>query len=156
MSSDQTIDFVIAFVLVGLVAAGLVSLLIGKVLDWRDALMSRASSSVPAAAGSAGTPQFHAEERPREPSGTVTWNDVLSIAEHLSTLDDDALLAVLALVEDSGGDPRFAESRVAKFIPGKVEDRLNQVRKIRGTTPPPPPGRSLKVRDAAGERVIPY
>jgi hypothetical protein len=76
-----------------------------------------------------------------------------SVVEYLEQCDDDMLLDILAQLAGADGDYRFAESRVAKFIPGRVEDRLAQVRAVRDT--PPPPGRQLRVRDAEGERLIP-
>jgi hypothetical protein len=97
----------------------------------------------------------YAENRPAEPSGTEERNAVPDLVELLSDLDDDALLDILARLRDADGAYRFAESRVAKFIPGKVEDRLTQVREVRHTEKPPPPGRTLRIRDAHGERVIP-
>ena len=78
-----------------------------------------------------------------------------TVVTYLERCDDDQLLAVLAELIDDTGDWRFAESRVAKFIPGRVEDRLAQVRAIRDTVPPSPPGRQLRVRDETGERLIP-
>lgn len=98
----------------------------------------------------------YAAEPGREPSGTEDGNPVPDIVERLEALDDDQLLDILALLRDDQGEYRFAESRVAKFIPGRVEDRLTQVRDIRHTEKPLPPGRVLRVRDTAGERVIPF
>lgn len=96
----------------------------------------------------------HAVERPREHLGTEDGNDVPPLVELLGTLDDDALLDILAGLRGEDGAYRFAESRVAKFIGGRVEDRLAQVREVRGTEKPTPPGRILRVRDERGERVI--
>lgn len=97
-----------------------------------------------------------AVERRAEPSGTPATEPVPDLVEQLAALDDDALLDILALLPGDGEDWRFAESRIAKFIPGRVEDRLTQVRDIRGTEKPAPPGRTLRVRDAAGERIISF
>jgi hypothetical protein len=97
----------------------------------------------------------YAAERSTEPSGTQPSEPVPDLAEQLAELDDDELLNILALLPGEDDDYRFAESRIAKFIPGRVEDRLAQVRDARGTTRPAPPGRMLRVRDQAGERVIP-
>lgn len=98
----------------------------------------------------------YAVEQPRERPGTEAGNDVPGLADQLGTLDDDQLLDILAELRDEAGEYRFAESRVAKFIGGRVEDRLAQVRAVRGTEPPVPSGRVLRVRDEAGERVIPF
>jgi hypothetical protein len=98
----------------------------------------------------------HAVEQPREPSGTAVGNDGPDLVEQLEHLDDDALLDILAQLRGADGEYRYAESRVAKFIGGRVEDRLTQVRDVRGTEKPAPAGRLLKVRDRAGERVISF
>jgi len=78
-----------------------------------------------------------------------------SVIMYLEQCDDDLLLDILAQLTTVDGDYRFAESRVAKFIPGRVEDRLSAVRAVRDTAPPPPSVRLLRVRDADGERMIP-
>jgi hypothetical protein len=69
---------------------------------------------------------------------------VPGLVEQLEAMDDDQLLDILALIGDADGAYRFAESRVAKFIPGRVEDRLTQVREVRHTEKPAPPGACFK------------
>jgi hypothetical protein len=96
----------------------------------------------------------YAVERSAEPSGTQAAELVPALVEQLATLGDDALLDILALLPGEDEGYRFAESRIAKFIPGRVEDRLAQVRSARGTERPPAPGRLLRVRDQGGERLI--
>jgi hypothetical protein len=96
----------------------------------------------------------YAVEQRREQMGTEDGNDVPDLAELLEQLDDDQLLDILARLQSEDGAFRFAESRVAKFVGGRVEDRLAQVRDVRGTEKPPS-GRLLRVRDGAGERQIP-
>ena len=98
----------------------------------------------------------YAVEQGRERPGTEDAEPVPDLVERLERLDDDQLLDILALLRDADGAYRFAESRVAKFIPGRVEDRLTQVREVRHTEKPAPAGRLLQVRDTAGERVIPF
>ena len=90
-----------------------------------------------------------------EPSGTKAWDPVPDMIDQLGTIDDDALLDILAQLRDANGDYRFAESRIAKFIPGRVEDRLAQVRAMRDIPPPLSSGRQLRVKDDHGERLIP-
>lgn len=119
-------------------------------------LMSRLLGSVGPVGTMGGEQRSDAVEPGTEPSGTEAGNAVPDIVEQLEALDDDALLDILALLRDDEGEYRFAESRVAKFIPGRVEDRLSQVRDIRHTEKPAPPGRVLRVRDNSGERVIPF
>lgn len=118
-------------------------------------IMSR-SADVPRASDRLREQRSYAVEQLTEPPGTVAGNDVPDLAEQLSALDDMALLDILARMRDDTGDYRYAESRVAKFIPGRVEDNLARVRDVRGTEKPLPPGRVLRVRDQSGERVIPF
>jgi predicted outer membrane lipoprotein len=95
-----------------------------------------------------------AVERSTEPRVTQPAEPVPDLMEQLATLTDDELLDILARLPGEDDDYRFAESRIAKFIPGRVEDRLAQVRAARGTEKPPAPGRQLRIRDQAGERLI--
>lgn len=97
-----------------------------------------------------------AAEQPTEHPGTEGAEYVPGLVEQLAALDDDALLEALALVQTEDGEYRFAESRVGRFVGGRLEDRIEQVRAVRGVETPPPPGRTLRVRDTEGERVIPY
>lgn len=155
MPSDQTVDFVVMFLTVGLIVLGLLSFLIGWVVRTWDRIMSR-YAAVPVAEENTREHGSYAAEPFAELTRTVGAELVPYLAELLSDLDDDQVLEVLARVTDSDGDPRYAESTIAKFIPGRVADRLDQVRAVRGTAPPPPVGRVLKIRDSAGERLIPY
>lgn len=155
MPDDKTIDFVVAFISIGLLALGLGSWLLGWVVRAWDRIMSRYGVTVPAQSTNQTERRSDAVEPRRNgaelPSGT-TFGTVVT---YLERCDDDALLAILTELIDDTGDWRFAESRIAKFIPGRVEDRLAQVRAVRDTVPPPPPSRQLRVRDEHGERLIP-
>lgn len=96
-----------------------------------------------------------AVEQGWEPSGSEGGNSVPALWEQLGTLTDDELLDILARVKDSAGNPKFADSRIAKFVGGRVEDRTQQVRDVRGSAPPPPkPAAVLRVRDNGIERLI--
>lgn len=92
----------------------------------------------------AGTPGRNAVERPTErPSGNpVPINRSALFARILSTLPEDELIDTLAQMTNPDGSWRYAESRIGKFAPGRLEDRIEQVRRIRGTdpAPKPPPG----------------
>jgi hypothetical protein len=155
MPSDQTVDFVVMFLTIGLVVLGLLSLLVGWLVRTWDRIMSR-YAPVPTSQTDDAEHRSYAAEPPTEPSATEAAELVPYLAEQLSDLDDDELLEVLALLKSPDGY-RFAESRIAKFIPGRDEDRISQVRAVRGVEPEPAPaGRVLKVRDSAGERLIPY
>lgn len=80
---------------------------------------------------------------------------VPAIWEQLEQLSEDELLDALSRVRASDGSPRFADSRIAKFIGGRVEDRVKQVRDVRGTDAPAPKPRAvLRVRDNGLERLI--
>lgn len=54
------------------------------------------------------------------------------LADLCSQLSDEQLLEVLALMTDDDGNWRVVESRVSRFIGGRVEDRSAQVRAVRG------------------------
>ena len=123
-------------------------------INWRPNILSN-NEAVPDDDAIDSSHGSEAMEPSRELSGTVGWELVPDLIDQLGTVDDDALLDILAQLRDDVGNYRFAESRIAKFIPGRVEDRLAQVRAVRDTTPPPPPGRQLRVRDEQGERLIP-
>lgn len=124
--------------------------------DEQAAIMSRLARWFPKSAARPVEQRSDAAERPREPAGTEEGNAVPDLVEQLSQLDDDQLLDILAELRGADGEYRYAESRVAKFIGGRVEDRLAQVRDVRGTERPAPAGRLLRVRDNVGERVIPF
>lgn len=119
-------------------------------------LMSRADAAPDAPEQSDGSGRSHATEQPTEPRGTLSPDRVLRFAELLSDLSDDTLLDVFARVKTPEGEDKWADSRVGKFIGGRLEDRIAAVRDIRGTTPPPPPGRTLLVSDGGEKRVIPF
>lgn len=97
----------------------------------------------------------YAVEQGAEQVGTGSMEHVPSLVEQLEQLSDDALLDILARVQDEDGEARFAESRIGRFIGGRLEDRIAEVRKVRGVLPPPaPPERVLRVRDNGLERLI--
>lgn len=155
MPTDKTIDFVVMFLVLGLLFLGLGSWLLGWVVRTWDRVMSRIAPAVPASTANAMEHRSDAAGQlwnGAEPSDGTSFRFVVA---YLEQCDDDMLLDILAQLAGADGDYRFAESRVAKFIPGRVEDRLAQVRAVRDTTPPPPPGRQLRVRDEKGERLIP-
>jgi hypothetical protein len=102
-----------------------------------------------------GNARSYAVEHGSEQDGTGGMFRFPSLWEQLGTLSDDELLDILARVKDANGNPKYADSRIAKFIGGRVEDRVAQVRAVRGTEPPPPkPQPLLKVRDNGMERLI--
>jgi hypothetical protein len=71
------------------------------------------------------------------------------VVAYLTECDDDDLLMLLASVQSADDDYRFADSRIAKFVGGRIEDRVGQVRAMRGKPAPPRPNaRMVNVRGA--------
>jgi len=102
-----------------------------------------------------GNSRSDAVEQGLEPSESGGAFHVPTVAELLEQLSDDEFLYELSRVRDANGNPKYADSRIAKFIGGRVEDRVAQVRDVRGTEPPPPkPAQLLRVRDNGMERLI--
>jgi len=97
-----------------------------------------------------------AVEQDREPLGTGNGNAVPDPVALLEQLSDDELLDILARVKLPTGGERFADSRIAKFIGGRVEDRVEQVRAVRAKPAPQPQGRAIPVRErgGAGEHLL--
>ena len=108
------------------------------------------ASSVPALPQNDGNARSDAVEPDREQSGTEDGNRVPSLVAQLEQLSDEALLDILARLKTPAGEDRFADSRIGKFIGGRVEDRVEQVRAVRAKPAPAPPGRTIPVRDRAG------
>jgi len=154
MTTDQTTDIVLAIIAFGALGLGLLSMLYGWIVQTYDRIMSRYVATVPDQRTNEREHRSDAAEQHRNGGELTTGTTFGTVVDYLEHCDDDTLLDILAQITDAEGDYRFAESRVAKFIPGRVEDRLAQVRAVRDTTPPPPPGRQLRVRDDHGERII--
>ena len=105
----------------------------------RDApavVMSRREDA-PASFPNDGSRRSHAAEQDRERPGTAARSafpaGVPTLAEQLTELSDDELLTLLAQLPGDADGWRFADSRLAKFIGGRIEDRVTQVRAARGT-----------------------
>jgi hypothetical protein len=110
----------------------------------------------------AGNSRSYAVELRREPLGTQAGNTVPTpvptLREQLTELSDDELLTLLALIPGDVDGYRYADSRIAKFIGGRIEERLVQVRAVRGkeqAEKQTAPQRMLIVRDLHGAREIP-
>ena len=108
------------------------------------------AASVPAQAQNGEEWRSDPVERGSEQSGTGNGNSVPDPVALLEQLSDDALLDLLARVKLPSGGERFADSRIAKFIGGRVEDRVEQVRAVRAKPAPPPQGRAIPVRERGG------
>jgi hypothetical protein len=119
----------------------------------RALMPSRAAISDLASSGS--SRRSPAVEHSLEQAGSGGAFRVPALWEQLEQLSDDELLDILARMKDSQGNPKYADSRIAKFIGGRVEDRVAQVRDVRGKDPPPPKSPALlRVRDNGMERLI--
>jgi hypothetical protein len=79
-----------------------------------------------------GSHRSYAVEQGSEQPGTGGAFHVPPLWEQLGTLSDDELLDILARVVDEDGEPRFAESKIGRFVGGRLEDRIAQVRAVRG------------------------
>ena len=114
--------------------------------------------AVPNGAQNSGEPRSDAVEQGSEQSGTGERNRVPALVAQLEQCSDEALLDILARLKTPAGEERFADSRIAKFVGGRVEDRVEQVRAVRAkpTPAPAPQGRAILVRDrgGAGEHLL--
>ena len=120
-----------------------------------DRALMPSRSAIAAIVPSDGSNRSYAVEPNWERDGSPAALQVPTIAELLEQLSDDELLAEMALVKDANGKLKYADSRIAKFIGGRVEDRITQVRDVRGTEAPPrKPPAVLRVRDNGHERLI--
>lgn len=137
-SQQDILNWAMIIITVGLLAIGLISMAIGKIaqlwawlVDWRPTPITSSRATVPASRQNEREHGSDAVERSMEPPVGTAFQIAI---DYLEQCDDDALLNILAQLQD-GDDYRFAESRIAKFIPGRVEDRLAQVRDARGEPP---------------------
>jgi hypothetical protein len=175
MPQDEVINIVVLVIVIGALVIGLISMLIGRIVDTWDALSAwwgrgvqkaihtrpvkprtmSSQPSVPISPQRLVERRSYAVEQGSEQAGTEGAFQVPTIAELLERLSEDDLLAELARMKDASGNPKYADSRIAKFIGGRVEDRIAQVRDVRSSEPPPPkPQALLRVRDNGMERLI--
>lgn len=101
-----------------------------------------------------GNQRTAALDRSLEPMGTALSFRVPPLWEQLEQLSDDELLDVLAQVRTANGDLKYADSRIAKFVGGRVDDRVQQVRDVRGKEAPAKAMPMLRVRSDGMERLI--
>lgn len=114
-----------------------------------DMLLRQDGKAVPALGENSQERRSYAVEQDREPSGTPSLFPVPAVVERLERASDDELLTILAQLQTPEGDERFADSRIAKFIGGRIEDRVAQVRAVREKQAPQPaqPARAIPVRE---------
>lgn len=123
---------------------------------WRDRyLMSRGAAIVPQSSAKETEQRPYAMGQAGNGPEQAAGSMFLSVVRYLEQCDDDTRLDILAQMCDANGAWLYAESRVARFIGGRVEDRIAQVREARGIEAEQPPGRLLRVKDDQGERLIP-
>ena len=100
-------------------------------------------------------------QNPVPPQGNAmepAWEQ--AVIAFLGTCSDAALLDILAQVKQ-GDSWAFAESRIGKFIPGRVEDNIASVRQARGAAAPDapdapdaPPARIIRVNGGDHELIV--
>ncbi len=104
-----------------------------------------------------------AAEQPRNSPGTAIGNrvpeDGNDLPAQLAGLDPDALLELLASIPGDGEDGyRWSPSAIGRFVGGRLQDRIDRVRELRGETDPvpepAPPVRMLRLD--GGRREIPW
>lgn len=88
--------------------------------------------------------------QPNTPAVKPSWKSSKSnpiINEQLSTMSNDEILYVMTMLRRNDGSYRFTEKRIAKFIGGRIEDRVAQVRAVREKHAPAPQaqGRAIPV-----------
>ena len=105
-------------------------------------------------------PQGNAMEPAWEPPAGNGFPTEQAVITFLGTCSDAALLDILAQVKQ-GDSWAFAESRIGKFIPGRVEDNIASVRQARGAAAPDapdapdaPPARIIRVNGGEHELVV--
>jgi hypothetical protein len=102
-------------------------------------------------------PQGNAMEPDWEPPVGNAFPTEQAVIAFLGTCSDAALLDILAQVKQ-GDSWAFAESRIGKFIPGRVEDNIASVRQARGAAAPDapdaPPARIIRVNGGDHELIV--
>jgi hypothetical protein len=110
---------------ISLIGIGLVIFLWAR-RKWRGVMSRRAP--VPAPVPIAREHRSYAVEQ----AGTRSAEALPDLVEQLGNVTDDTLLDILSHVRTADGEYRYAESRIARFIGGRTEDRIAQVRQARG------------------------
>ena len=100
----------------------------------------------------------HAAERDRERLGTQAGNavPVAELPVFLADLDDVTLVELLALIPGEKDGYRFADSQIAKFVPGRNAEWMEVIRELRDKpAPEPSPKRAIPMRHMGDERLVP-
>lgn len=99
----------------------------------------------------------YAAERDPEPSGTEGGNavPVAELPAFLADLEPELLVELLALIPGDKDGWRFADSAIAKFVPGRNEVWMQLIREIREKpAPAPAPKREIPMRHMGQERRV--
>lgn len=141
MSRDQTIDFVVMFLTLGLLALGLLSMFVG----WALRVWDRVKTSSPLM--SRATPQTATDEQTDRQTDYVSagdqWLDRLEV--------DRTKTALIELLVYSGWDVVQIRS-VVKGDNGAIGAEVEATKQRLGIVDAP---RQLRVKDEQGERMIP-
>jgi len=154
MEPQATPGVIFVGIIIALVALMGIVMVVYKVALWLESSRNMSSTQhVPDYGEKRRERRSDAVEHDREQPGTSGGNVFQGLVEQIETLDDDTLLDILAQARDDNGEYRFAESKIGRFVGGRLEDRIAQVRAARGEDPPAPAGRMLNVNN---ERRIPF
>ena len=157
MTPDQHVDLVLFWVTVGAAIVASLGLAVVKLINYLEARnMSSASASAGGGAGSTAEQRSYAAEQVRNSAEQDSGTAFLPTIHLLERCTDDERLAILAHLRGPDGEYLYTESRIGRFIGGRTEDRIAQVRELRGTTPPAAPGRVLRISDGGQVREIPF
>lgn len=130
-TSDPILTLIGWFLFLGTFALA-ISVTIGWLTDrWRASIMSR-RVAVPPPAQTGRERYSYAAEQPAEQAGTEGRELFRTLAEQLSALSEDDRLTVYALMIDDDGEYIYADSRIGRMSGGRLEDRIAQVRNVRG------------------------
>jgi hypothetical protein len=143
MPDDRTIDFVVMFLVIGMVALGLLSMIVGWLTRMWDQFVNRSQDVM--------SIDQDADERTERTDG-ADEPSVSLVNQLLSRLEvDRTKAAVIELLVYS--DWTTAEIRaVLKGENAAIGAEVDAARKRLGISPP---DRQLRVRDERGERMIP-
>lgn len=142
MPADQTVDFVVMFLVVGLVVLGLLSVILGKIIAWvgsvntSDVIMSPPATTLT-------TDETDGRTDGRSASAIDLWIERLEV--------DRTKQALIELLVYSG----WTVDEVRAVLKGANADLGDEVKAARKRLGIEPPERTIRVRDAQGERVIP-
>lgn len=143
MPNDRTVDFVVMFLVFGMIGLGLLSVLVGKITTWWDRVVNTSQAVMSHDAESRSADQ--ADRQADRPS--VSADDL-----HVERLQFDRSKAALIEVMVYNGWQVGEIRAVLKGDNGAIGAEVEQARVRLGLSTPE---RQLRVRDEKGERLIP-